>query len=111
MGLDYISHNSSTTGGHHGIIDSLARTTPSHLAPRPGQGALLRGGCVWHVSVQPQRVTVHGRDAVVVVASREFERLTARETSPSLRELVAGSPLSGVTEAPRRPLRFHGGEE
>lgn len=62
-------------------------------------------------SGRPQRVTVHGRDAVVVVASREFERLTARETSPSLRELVAGSPLNRVAEEPRRPRRFRGGEE
>lgn len=61
-------------------------------------------------SGQPQRVTVHGRNAVVIVASSEFERLTAREVSPSLRELVAGSPLSRV-ERPGRRRRFRGGEE
>lgn len=60
-------------------------------------------------SGRPQGVTVHGRDAVVIVASGEFERLTARETSPSLRDLVAGSPLSRIAEEPRR--RFRGGDE
>lgn len=62
-------------------------------------------------SGQPQLVTVHGRDAVVIVASSEFERLTAREVSPSLRELVAGSPLSRVAKRPGRRQRFRGGEE
>ena len=62
-------------------------------------------------SGQPQRVTVHGRDAVVIVASTEFERLTNRDVSPSLRELVAGSPLSRVTERPEGRQRFLGGDE
>ncbi|MDE2973387.1 MAG: type II toxin-antitoxin system Phd/YefM family antitoxin [Gemmatimonadota bacterium] len=60
-------------------------------------------------SGQPQRVTVHGRDAVVIVASSEFELLTAREDFPSLRELVAGSPLARVAKRPGRRRRFRGG--
>ena len=62
-------------------------------------------------SGQPQRVTVHGRDAVVIVASAEFERLTAREVSPSLRELIAGSPLNRLSERPGRRRRFGRGGE
>ena len=46
------------------------------------------------VAGQPQRVTVHGRDAVVVVAAGEFERLRARETAPSLHRLLSRSPLN-----------------
>lgn len=62
-------------------------------------------------SGRPQRVTVHGRDAVVIVASTEFERLTTRDISPSLRELLAGSPLTRVPEVPGGRRRFRSGDE
>ncbi len=55
---------------------------------------------------RPQRVTVHGEDAVVIVASTEFERLTERETSPTLHGLLSGSPLSRVAGALPRRARF-----
>ena len=55
---------------------------------------------------QPQRVTVHGRDAVVVVASAEFERLTAKEVSASLHELVSRSPLRRAPEKAPPGRRF-----
>ena len=41
----------------------------------------------------PQRVTVRGRDAVVVVASDEFNTLQAHAARRSLRDLLANSPL------------------
>ena len=62
-------------------------------------------------SGQAQRVTVHGRDAVVIVASTEFERLTARDISPSLRELVADSPLTRLAERRGGRRRFLPGDE
>lgn len=62
-------------------------------------------------SGEPQRVTVHGRDAVVIVASAEFERLTARDISPSLRELVAGSPLTRLPARRGGRRRFRAGDE
>ena len=43
---------------------------------------------------QPQRVTVRGRDAVVVVAAEEFDRLRARNAAPSLHDLLSQSPLA-----------------
>jgi len=46
---------------------------------------------------QPQRVTVHGKDAVVIVAADTFEALQAREHSGSLHELLSQSPLSRLT--------------
>lgn len=46
------------------------------------------------VAGQPQRVTVNGRDAVVVVATREFDRLQAPSGAPSLHQLLSRSPLS-----------------
>ena len=41
----------------------------------------------------PQRVTVRGRDAVVVVASDQFDTLQGHAARRSLRELLANSPL------------------
>jgi len=62
-------------------------------------------------SGEPQHVTVHGRDAVVIVASTEFERLTTRKGSPTLYGLLAGSPLSRAPDTVPRPKRFHRGGE
>lgn len=41
----------------------------------------------------PQRVTVYGRDAVVIVSTEEFDRLNARGEAPSLHGLLSNSPL------------------
>lgn len=43
----------------------------------------------------PQRVTVHGQDAVVVISVEEYERRSPGALS-SLDELMAASPLAGV---------------
>ena len=47
-------------------------------------------------SGQPQHVTVHGHDAVVIVATPEFERLTARGVPNTLHALLSQSPLNRV---------------
>ena len=45
----------------------------------------------------PQWVTRQGKDAVVVVAAEEFQRLTVRSRQPeSLVEFFAKSPLAGA---------------
>ena len=57
---------------------------------------------------RPQRVTVRGRSAVVVVAADEFDRLRARSAAPSLHDLLSRSPLAGVDFASgsvRAPVR------
>lgn len=41
----------------------------------------------------PQRVTVHGKAAVVVVASEQFDSLQAHAARRSLRDLLVSSPL------------------
>ena len=59
-------------------------------------------------SGQPQRVTVRGKDAVVIVAADEFERLCARAASGSLHELLCRSPLTRLDfddEGVRSPVR------
>ena len=57
---------------------------------------------------QPQRVTVRGRNAVVVVAADEFDRLRARKAAASLHDLLSQSPLSRLEfggESVRGPIR------
>ena len=57
---------------------------------------------------QPQRVTVRGRTAVVVVAAEEFDRLRARAAAPSLHHLLSRSPLARLEfggEPVRAPVR------
>ena len=60
----------------------------------------------------PQRVTVRGRDAVVVVASDQFDTLQAHAARRSLRDLLANSPLRDLefgepgTEAPIREIEL-----
>ena len=59
-------------------------------------------------SGQPQHVTVRGKDAVVIVAADEFERLRARAASDSLHELLCQSPLNRLDfddEGVRSPVR------
>ena len=60
------------------------------------------------VSGQPQRVTVRGKDTVVIVEASEFERLHARGTSASLHDLLLQSPLNSLEfgdEGVRSPVR------
>ena len=61
---------------------------------------------------QPQRVTVNGRDAVVVVATKDFDRLQAPREASSLHHLLSRSPLRrlefqhGPIEGPVREVGF-----
>jgi antitoxin Phd len=41
----------------------------------------------------PQRVTVHGKDAAVVLSSDDYARLAPAAAQPSLHELMSNSPL------------------
>ena len=43
---------------------------------------------------QPQRVTVNGRNAVVVVSTDDFDRLQAPSGAPTLHDLLSRSPLN-----------------
>ena len=44
----------------------------------------------------PQRVTVHGKESVVVVSAEEFAKLTIHSKYPTLRSLLVNSPLKDV---------------
>ena len=44
----------------------------------------------------PQRVTLHGKDAVVIVSAEAFDRDRERHTGRRLVEALATSPLRGL---------------
>lgn len=57
----------------------------------------------------PQRITSHGKDAVVVVKAEEFDRLKALdESQPNLHAFFSNSPLKDLDLNPaseRSPVR------
>ena len=56
----------------------------------------------------PQRITVHGKDAAVVLSAAEYARLAPSSRQPSLHELLANSPLQDLEfehESFRLPVR------
>ena len=55
----------------------------------------------------PQRVTKHGREAVVILSAEEYARLTRSEASKgTLSEFFAASPLRGCGIDLDRPRDF-----
>jgi prevent-host-death family protein len=53
----------------------------------------------------PQHVTVHGRDAVVVISAEEFRRLKGHATGQTLIDALQASPYRDVDlEPPRAPM-------
>jgi prevent-host-death family protein len=50
----------------------------------------------------PQHVTLHGRDAVVVVDAGEFQRLKGARTGQLLIDALQASPHRSINIAPRR---------
>ena len=50
----------------------------------------------------PQHVTLHGKDAVVIVDAAEFQRLQGERTGQLLVDALQASPHRGVELAPRR---------
>lgn len=52
----------------------------------------------------PQRVTLHGRDAAVIVGAEEFDRLQRPVSGRDIVAALASSPLAEVT-IERHPVR------
>ena len=52
----------------------------------------------------PQRVTLHGRDAVVVVDAQEFLRLKGERTGQLLIDALRASPHRDIEIEPRRSV-------
>src|SRR5258707_14616190 len=78
------------------------RSTPSRPSSRTGrwrlQDAKARLSEVVREGQQggPQRVTLHGKDAVVIVGADEFDRLQRPLTGRDIINALAGSPLADV---------------
>src|SRR5271154_7580776 len=57
----------------------------------------------------PQRVTVHGRDEVVVVSAEEFRRLKGDRTGEALIAAMQASPYRDIDIEPQRaPMPVRG---
>ena len=89
----------------------MTRTTPPLIAAEealnsrwPLQDAKARFSEVVRQahSEGPQHVTLHGRDAVVVVDAAEFQRLQGRRTGQLLIDALQASPHRDVEVNPRR---------
>ena len=52
----------------------------------------------------PQHVTVHGRDAVVVISAEEFRRLTGGMTGQALIDALQASPHHDIDIEPGRAI-------
>src|SRR5258707_13188933 len=78
------------------------RSTPSRPSSRTGrwrlQDAKARFSEVVREAQQrgPQRVTLHGKDAVVIVGADEFDRLQRPLTCRDIVAVLAASPLAEV---------------
>ena len=56
----------------------------------------------------PQRVTVYGKDAVVVMSADDYARIAPAREQPSLHALLSNSPLRDLDMSPaheRSPVR------
>lgn len=89
--------------------DPTSPRTPRPRAPVPQGHWLLQDAkarfseLVRRVrSEGPQHVTVHGREAVVVVAAEEFRRLSGEQTGLALVEALQACPHPEVDLAPPR---------
>jgi prevent-host-death family protein len=51
--------------------------------------------------VVPQRVTVYGKDAVVVISTEEYTRLLPTTQEPNLHRLLSTSPLAKLEFMPQ----------
>ena len=56
----------------------------------------------------PQRVTLHGKDAVVILSTEDYARLAPAAEQPSLHVLLSSSPLRDLDfehDSVRSPVR------
>ncbi len=78
------------------------RGTRTHATSRQGQWALQDAKARFSEVVRkakaegPQRITVHGREEVVVVSVEEYRRVKGRPSGQALVKLLHDSPLRGI---------------
>jgi prevent-host-death family protein len=71
---------------------------PRHAGDWPLQDAKARFSEVVRLARErgPQRVTVHGRDAVVIIAAEDYDALRPPAMGQAIVDALAGSPLGDV---------------
>ncbi|HUO84027.1 MAG TPA: type II toxin-antitoxin system prevent-host-death family antitoxin [Thermoanaerobaculia bacterium] len=94
------------------------RKTPKRAVSRRGEWALQDAKARFSEVVRkaksegPQRITVHGREEVVVVSVEEYRRVKGQPTGQALVELLRESPLRDLrlerlrTPAPVREIEL-----
>lgn len=89
------------------LTTSTGTTAPS-AASWPLQDAKARfSELIRHArSEGPQHVTLHGRDAVVVVDADAYRRLTSARTGQLLVEALQASPHQDIDIAPPRDIEM-----
>jgi len=86
----------------------LASLRPHRASARPGHWMLQDAKARFSELVRrvhsdgPQHVSVHGRDAVVVISAEEFRRLKGGATGQALIDALQASPHHEIDIAPRR---------
>lgn len=98
----------------HNLVKMTRKSTPPAATstrppqPPPGKWRLQDAKARFSELVRrardegPQQVTIHGRDAVVVVDAGVFRRLQDQRTGQQLIEALQASPHPAVEVAPRR---------
>ncbi len=80
-----------------------ARETHAHAGSRRGLWALQDAKARFSEVVRkaktegPQRITVHGREEVVVVSVEEYRRVKGEQTGQALVQVLQDSPLGDIT--------------
>ena len=79
------------------IRKTRSSAQPSHRGDWQLQDAKARFSEVFRLarSRGPQRITRHGKEAVMVVPAEEYDRLSGRRHQGGLAEFFAKSPLAG----------------
>jgi prevent-host-death family protein len=81
----------------------MTRTHRRTNPPSPGRWALQDAKARFSEVVRkaktegPQRITVHGREEVVVVSVEEYRRVKGRRTGQALVQVLQDSPLRDIT--------------
>jgi len=84
------------------ILVSMTRKAGAGAAPRTGRWALQDAKARFSEVVRkaktegPQRITVHGREEVVVVSVEEYRRAKGQPTGEALVKLLHDSPLREI---------------
>ena len=88
----------------------ISRRSPRPPAPRPGTWLLQDAKARFSELVRrarsegPQHVTIHGREAMVVLSAEEFRRLQGGQSGQALTDAMQASPHRNIDIFPTGEL-------